>query len=59
MTASAVQYKNFIIIICHEDFGLCSEWHLFATNHGMGPADDYEGDVKKAGCRDKSTENVQ
>lgn len=45
-------FKNFSNIYHHEiDFGVCAEWHFFATAHGKGPCDGIGGTLKRLAAR--------
>lgn len=45
-------FKNFVnLYYHHEDFGICAEWHFFASYHGKGPCDGVGGILERAAAR--------
>jgi hypothetical protein len=45
-------FKNFSNAVYHEDdFGMCAEWHFFATSHGKNACDGVGGTVKREAAK--------
>ena len=52
---AASQYKNFKnfsnLLYHEEDFGMCAEWHFFATSHGKNACDGVGRTVKREAAK--------